>query len=262
MHPPCCVAPIHPFRALIDQPWQNNACHGAAASVRGTDVPDVTGIIPFVGSAISVEPVAQGIYGGGSIARSNRHSPKGPAAAVQVCPGITGFRSRSRDRDLRADLPAGESSQPRCGESRGERTTARAGRAPDFQDPEQKQVFSLLRHRSVGPSIGLCSFDNLFGTRLSPMSQVRSVTYVSGLDRGYMVAGERFIRSPPSISAFSPSAAPLAEATRRLRATPTTTLASAGSLLALEYTSMERSERSTSARDTLLASRHSLAVAV
>src|SRR5882724_4983614 len=46
------------------------------------------------------------------------------------------------------------------------------------------------------------------------------------------------------------------------RATPTTTLASAGSLLALEYTSMERSERSTSARDTLLAYRHSLAVAV
>jgi DNA invertase Pin-like site-specific DNA recombinase len=31
-----------------------------------------------------------------------------------------------------------------------------------------------------------------------------------------MVAGERFIRSPPSISAFSPSAALLAEATRRL----------------------------------------------
>src|ERR1700682_2064335 len=48
------------------------------------------------------------------------------------------------------------------------------------------------------------------------------------------------------------------------RATPTTTttLASAGSLLAFEYTSMERSERSTSARDTLLAYRHSLAVAV
>ena len=55
-----------------------------------------------------------------------------------------------------------------------------------------------------------------------------------------MVAGERFIRLPPSISAFSPSAAPLAEATRRL----------------------ERSERSTSARDTLLAYRHSLAVAI
>jgi site-specific DNA recombinase len=33
---------------------------------------------------------------------------------------------------------------------------------------------------------------------------------------GCMVAGERFIRLPPSISAFSPSAAPLAEATRRL----------------------------------------------
>jgi len=33
---------------------------------------------------------------------------------------------------------------------------------------------------------------------------------------GKMVAGERFIRLPPSISAFSPSAAPLAEATRRL----------------------------------------------
>ena len=33
---------------------------------------------------------------------------------------------------------------------------------------------------------------------------------------GKMVAGERFIRSPPSISAFSPSAALLAEATRRL----------------------------------------------
>jgi hypothetical protein len=33
---------------------------------------------------------------------------------------------------------------------------------------------------------------------------------------GYVVAGERFIRLPPSISAFSPSAAPLAEATRRL----------------------------------------------
>ena len=31
-----------------------------------------------------------------------------------------------------------------------------------------------------------------------------------------MVAGERFIRLPPSISAFSPSAALLAEATRRL----------------------------------------------
>ena len=31
---------------------------------------------------------------------------------------------------------------------------------------------------------------------------------------GKVVAGERFIRSPPSISAFSPSAAPLAEATR------------------------------------------------
>jgi hypothetical protein len=29
-------------------------------------------------------------------------------------------------------------------------------------------------------------------------------------------SGERFIRSPPSISAFSPSVAPLAEATRRL----------------------------------------------
>ena len=33
---------------------------------------------------------------------------------------------------------------------------------------------------------------------------------------GKMVAGERFIRSPPSISAFSRSVAPLAEATRRL----------------------------------------------
>jgi hypothetical protein len=65
-----------------------------------------------------------------------------------------------------------------------------------------------------------------------------------------------------SISAFSPSAAPPAEATRRLPGYAHTTLASAGSLLALEYTSMERSERSTSARDTLLAYRHSFAVAV
>ena len=81
--------------------------------------------------------------------------------------------------------------------------------------------------------------------------------------RGKMVAGERLIRLPPSISAFSPSAAPLAEATRRL----------AGyahnypglrrfAVLALEYTSMERSERSTSARHTLQAYRHSLAVGV
>jgi hypothetical protein len=38
----------------------------------------------------------------------------------------------------------------------------------------------------------------------------------------------------PSISGFSPSAAPLAEATRRLAGYATTTLASAGSLLALE----------------------------
>ena len=83
-----------------------------------------------------------------------------------------------------------------------------------------------------------------------------------GRTSGYMVAGERFIRSPPSISAFSLSAAPLAEATRRLAGYATTTLASAGSLPAHEYASMERSERSISARDTLLAYRYSLAVAV
>ena len=32
--------------------------------------------------------------------------------------------------------------------------------------------------------------DNPLGTRLSPMSQVRSDTYVSGLDMGKVVAGE------------------------------------------------------------------------
>jgi hypothetical protein len=81
-------------------------------------------------------------------------------------------------------------------------------------------------------------------------------------DRGFE-SGERFIRLPPSISAFSPSAAPLAEATRRLAGYAHNYPGfRAGSLLALEYTSMERSERSTSARDTLLAYRHSLAVAV
>jgi hypothetical protein len=50
-----------------------------------------------------------------------------------------------------------------------------------------------------------------------------------------MAAGERFIRLPPTISAFSPSAAPLAEAIGVLLPT---TLGSARSLLALEYTSM------------------------
>jgi len=79
---------------------------------------------------------------------------------------------------------------------------------------------------------------------------------------GKVVAGERFIRLPPR-------SRPLHRPPRRWlrqpsdwRATPTTTLASASSLLALEYKSMERSERSTSARDTLLTYRHSLAVAV
>jgi hypothetical protein len=32
--------------------------------------------------------------------------------------------------------------------------------------------------------------DNPFGTRLSPMSEVRPVTYVSGLEMGKMVARE------------------------------------------------------------------------
>jgi hypothetical protein len=63
----------------------------------------------------------------------------------------------------------------------------------------------------------------------------------------------------PSISAFSPSAAPLAEATRRLAGYAHNY---PGSLLALEDTKMDRSERSTTARDTLLAYQHSLAVAV
>jgi hypothetical protein len=104
------------------------------------------------------------------------------------------------------------------------------------------------------------------GLRLRTPSQIfpgpRSAATIKLRYRGFE-SGERFIRLPPSISAFSPSAAPLVEATRRL----------AGyahnypglrrfAVLALEYTSMERSERSTSARDTLLAYRHSLAVAV
>jgi len=45
------------------------------------------------------------------------------------------------------------------------------------------------RGRSLGPPLAslekrnpLQPFDNPFGTRLSPMSSVRSVTYVSGLD--------------------------------------------------------------------------------
>uniref|UniRef100_Q07SW6 Uncharacterized protein n=1 Tax=Rhodopseudomonas palustris (strain BisA53) TaxID=316055 RepID=Q07SW6_RHOP5 len=46
---------------------------------------------------------------------------------------------------------------------------------------------------------------------------------------GKMVAGERFIRFPPLISAFSLSAAPLAEATHDWRAMPTPTLATVGS---------------------------------
>jgi hypothetical protein len=41
-----------------------------------------------------------------------------------------------------------------------------------------------LEQRTLQP------LDNPFGTRLSPMSQVRSVTHVFGLDRVKMVAGE------------------------------------------------------------------------
>ena len=53
-----------------------------------------------------------------------------------------------------------------------------------------------------------CGLNALLGEQAYP-NKVRGVW-------GKMVAGERFIRSPPSISAFSPSAALLAEATRRL----------------------------------------------
>ena len=42
----------------------------------------------------------------------------------------------------------------------------------------------------------LQTIDNPFGTRLSPMSQVQTVTYVSGLDRGRVVAEEGF--EPPT----------------------------------------------------------------
>jgi hypothetical protein len=77
-----------------------------------------------------------------------------------------------------------------------------------------------------------------------------------------MVAGERFIRLPPRSRPFHRPPRRRLRQPGDWRAAPTTTPASVGSLLALEYTSMERSERSTSARDTLLAYRHSLAVAV
>ena len=41
--------------------------------------------------------------------------------------------------------------------------------------------------------------DNPFGTRLSPMSQVRGVTYVSGLDNDFfLVGGDGF--EPPTLS--------------------------------------------------------------
>ena len=41
------------------------------------------------------------------------------------------------------------------------------------------------------------NLDNPLGTRLSPMSQVRSVTYVSGLDRGGLARSEGF--EPPTL---------------------------------------------------------------
>ena len=51
---------------------------------------------------------------------------------------------------------------------------------------------------TLGEQITLKPLDNPFGTRLSPMSQVRSVTYVSGLDnRGTGAA--RGIRTPDPV---------------------------------------------------------------
>ena len=91
----------------------------------------------------------------------------------------------------------------------------------------------------------------LLGEQAYP-NKVRGVWGIDG-------SGSAIHPITPSISAFSPFAARLAEAIRGLRPT---TLASARSLVALKYTSMERSERSTSARDTSLAYRLLLAVAV
>ena len=56
---------------------------------------------------------------------------------------------------------------------------------------DRHQTRSTLEWTTLKP------LDNPLGTRLSPMSQVRSDTYVSGLDMGKVVAGGRFDHYPP-----------------------------------------------------------------
>jgi site-specific DNA recombinase len=97
-----------------------------------------------------------------------------------------------------------------------------AAERPELIAPLRRLIHSVIVHAQPGVK---GAFDVEIKGRLQELLGAPFLRRSVG--GGLVVAGERFVRSPPSIQASSPSAAPLAKASRQFKvggAMPTTTL--------------------------------------